>query len=109
MVYHTSMPQPAQTNIDPQFWDRLRKALKYYMESTGLTQRELATKLGIDPTTLNNFLNRQSKALGGLAVAIACTLIDLVCDRTKIGRIVHSEHAKPRAEPLTQQLVLEFD
>jgi len=50
------------------------------MGSKGLKQKELAEKLGIDPTTLNNFLNRQSNTLGGLAVALACTLIDVVCD-----------------------------
>jgi len=44
------------------------------MDSAGLTQKELAAKLGIDPTTLNNFLNRENKALGGLAVALACTV-----------------------------------
>lgn len=103
------MPQSAQTNIDPQFWDRLRKALEYHMDSTALTQRDLATRLGLDPTTLNNFLNRQSKTLGGLAVALACTLLDLTCDGTKIGRIGDRDHAKPLMEPPPQQLILEFD
>lgn len=79
------------------------------MKSTGLKQKELAAELGIDPTTLNNFLNRESKALGGLAVALACTVVDLVCNRTKIGRIAHGKRAKPLAGPFTQQLVLEFD
>jgi transcriptional regulator with XRE-family HTH domain len=79
------------------------------MDSTGLTQRELAAKLGIDPTTLNNFLNRQNKALGGLAVALACTVVDLFCDGTKIGRLVKSEHGKPFIAPVARQLILEFD
>jgi transcriptional regulator with XRE-family HTH domain len=108
MVYHSQVPRSAQTKIDPQFWERLRKALQYQVDSTGLTQRELAAKLGIDPTTLNNFLNRQSKSVGGLAVALACTLVDLVCDGTKIGRVLQSQRAR-LPEPIAEQLVLEFD
>jgi hypothetical protein len=109
MVYHIVVPRSAQTNIDPQFWERLREALQSHVDSTGLTQRELAAKLGLDATTLNNFLNRQSKSVGGLAVALACTLVDLVCDGTKIGRVLHSQRAKPLTEPIEQQLILEFD
>lgn len=109
MVYHTWMPQSAQANLDPEFWDRLRDTLRSHMSATGLKQRDLAPRLGIDPTTLNNFLNRQSKTLGGLAVALACTVVDLVCDGTKIGRIVQSGNAAPVANLLEEQLVLEFD
>src|SRR5438045_3494342 len=89
MVYHISifMPQSPQSNIDPRFWDRLRECLNSHMERTEATQKELASRLGIDPTTLNNFLNGQSKTLGGLAVALACTMVDLVCDGKAIGRI----------------------
>jgi hypothetical protein len=103
------MPRLAQANLDPEFWDRLRSTLKSHMKATGTNQRELAQKLGIDPTTLNNFLNRQSNTLGGLAVALSCTLVDLVCDGTMIGRIVQSGNAEPVAEVVEEQLVLEFD
>lgn len=71
-------------------------------------QKELTEKLGIDATTLNNFFNRQSQTLGGLAVALACTQIDLICNGTKIGRIAHGR-PKLADEPLDEQLVLEFD
>ena len=101
-----SVPQSSQTNIDPEFWERLRDTLKSHMKETGLKQKELAPKLGIGPTTLNNFLNRQSKTLGGLAVALACTVVDLVCDGTRIGRRMQGVHAEPVPEG---QLVLEFD
>lgn len=104
------MPRSPQTNIDPGFWDRLRQELKSYMVSTGLKQKTLAPKLGIDPTTLNNFLNEQSDTLGGLAVALACTLVDLVCDGTNIGRIVRTKHSEKRVDRTPEpQLVLEFD
>lgn len=103
------MPRPAQANPDPEFWDRLRDALRSHMRAAGLKQRDLAPMLGIDPTTLNNFLNRQSKTLGGFAVALACTVVDLVCDGTKIGRIVQNGNAAPVSELLQEQLVLEFD
>ena len=109
MVYHISVPRSAQSNIDPEFWDRLRGTLKSRMKSTGLKQKELATELGIDPTTLNNFLNRESKALGGLAVALACTVVDLMCNGTKIGRIRRVGRAKLVTGPPEEQLVLEFD
>lgn len=79
------------------------------MKAAGLTQRELAPKLGIDPTTLNNFLNHQSKALGGLAVALACTVVDVLCDGTKIGRILQKGDDGSAAQLREQQLVLEFD
>ena len=59
------------------------------------------------PTTLNNFLNRQSKTLGGLAVALACTVVDLVCDGKTIGR--SSQNLQPEPENHEGQLVLEFD
>jgi hypothetical protein len=79
------------------------------MKASRIKQRELAPKLGIDPTTLNNFLNRQSKALGGRAVALACTIVDIVCDGTKIGRVVEGGNDKPVEEVLDEPLVLEFD
>src|SRR5260370_402094 len=103
------MPQSARSNLDPEFWDRLRDALTTYMKAAGLNQRKLAFKLGIDPTTLNNFLNRQSKSLGGLAVALACTFVDLVCDGTNIGKLVQDDDAEPIAELQEEQLVLVFD
>jgi hypothetical protein len=109
MVYHILMPRSAQANFDPEFWDRLRDTLISHMRAYGLNQRELAPKLGIDPTTLNNFLNRQNKTLGGLAVALACTLVNLDCNGTKIGRIEPGGNAGPVAELLLEQLVLEFD
>jgi hypothetical protein len=99
------VPQSSQTNIDPEFWERLRNTLKAYMKATGLRQKELAPRLGIDPTTLNNFLNRQNKSLGGLAVALACTVVNLACDGTQIGRIQDADPPPPAAG----QLVLEFD
>jgi hypothetical protein len=79
------------------------------MEATGLKQKDLAPKLGIGSTTLNNFLNRQSETLSGLPVALACTIVDLLCDGKKIGRIVQSGNAEQVAELLEEQLVLEFD
>jgi hypothetical protein len=103
------MSRSARTEIDPEFWNRLREELRSYMTATGLNQRELAPKLGINPTTLNNFLNRQTKALGGLAVALACTIVELHCDGTRIGRILPSRRTAPHAEPEGGQLVLEFD
>lgn len=109
MVYHISMSQLAQPLVDPEFWDRLRNALKAHMESGGLKQKDVAEKLGIDPTTLNNFLNRQNKTLGGLAVALACTFIDLTCNGSKIGKITQHGRAKLVAEQSDEQLVLEFD
>jgi hypothetical protein len=102
------MPRSSQTNIDPEFWERLRETLKSHMKATGCTQRQLAPKLGLDATTLNNFLNHQSNALGGLATALACTIVDVVCHGTRIG-IVQTGHVQPVAEPLEDQLVLEFD
>src|SRR5436190_23491917 len=103
------MNRPAQTNRDQEFRDRVRDTLRSHIITKRLTQRELAQKLGIDPTTLNNFLNRQTKALGGLAVALACTVVDLVCDGKKIGSITKSQNAEPVEELLDAQLVLEFD
>ncbi len=79
------------------------------MEVTGLKQKDLAPKLGIGSTTLNNFLNHQSETLSGLPVALACTIVDLFCDGKKIGRIVQSGNGEPVAELLEEQLVLEFD
>jgi hypothetical protein len=107
MVYHI-MPRSAQSKIDPEFWNRLREALKSHMNAIGFTQRELAPKLGIDPTTLNNFLNRHSRTLGGLPVALACTIVDLVCDGTKIGKIIPGGRERV-TEPRGEQLLLEFD
>lgn len=77
------------------------------MVSTGLKQKDLAARSAIDPTTLNNFLNRQSNTLGGLAVALACTLVDLVCDGIVIGRTLRP--SRRALETPGRQLVLEFD
>jgi len=104
-----TVPQSSKTNVDPEFWERLRNTLNSHMKASGLKQKELAPKLGIDPTTLNNFLNRQSKTLGGLAVALACTVVDLVCAGTRIGRSAQSVQAAPVPEAYAGQLVLEFD
>jgi len=103
------MPQPIRAEVDPEFWERLRQVLRSYMAAAELTQKELAPRLGLDPTTLNNFLNRQSKTVGGLAVALACTLVDLVCDGTQIGRVAQSRNAPQQAGLSKKQLVLEFD
>ena len=99
------MPQPPQMNVDPEFWDRLRVTLKAYMKANRIKQKELAPRLAIEPTTLNNFLNGQSKALGGLAVALACTLADVVCDGKRIGKLGD----KSSSGAGEKQLVLEFD
>jgi transcriptional regulator with XRE-family HTH domain len=96
-------------NVDPKFWERLRERLRSYMRARNITQREFAPKLGIDPTTLNNFLNGHSDTLGGLSVALACTLIDLVCDGTKIGRVKQDRRIEKPAASVEEQLVLEFD
>jgi transcriptional regulator with XRE-family HTH domain len=109
MVYHISVPQLAQSLVDPEFWDRLREVFKAHMDSRKLKQKELAQKLGIDPTTLNNFLNRQSQTLGGLAVALACTLVDLECNGTRIGRVIQRRRAEALSKPSDEQLLLEFD
>lgn len=110
MVYHIlQLPRSPQTTIDPEFWERLRENLKAHMKEMGLKQKELAPKLGIDPTTLNNFLNHQSNALNGLAVALACTFIDLACGKVRIGRIPPVELAARTQGSIGEQLVLEFD
>jgi transcriptional regulator with XRE-family HTH domain len=109
MVYHICLPGAPHRNVDPEFWDRLRKALTSHMHATGLKQRELARELGIETSTLNNFLNHESKTLGGLAVALACTVLDLVCDGTKIGKVTSSGRTGLVTQPLEEQLVLEFD
>jgi transcriptional regulator with XRE-family HTH domain len=103
------VPRSSQTHIDPEFWERLRDTLKSHMKATGLKQKELAPRLGIDPTTLNNFLNRQTKTLGGLAVALACTVVDLVCDGTKIGRSMRGAQVEALPDTDGGQLVLQFD
>jgi transcriptional regulator with XRE-family HTH domain len=99
------MPQPPHINVDPEFWDRLRGTLRTYMKANRIKQKELAPRLAIEPTTLSNFLNGQSKALGGLAVALACTLADVVCDGKRIGRLGDNLSAGTGEK----QLVLEFD
>jgi hypothetical protein len=78
------------------------------MKAAGLNQRALAGKLALDPTTLNNFLNHQSKTMNGLAVALACRLVDLVCDGTTIGRITDGRSDRGSGPPV-EQLALEFD
>ncbi len=79
------------------------------MSSTGLKQKELAVELWLDPTTLNNFLNHESNTLGGLAVALACTIVDLMCNGRMIGRIKRGGRAKLKTRPPEEQLLLEFD
>jgi hypothetical protein len=82
------------------------------MEAEGLNQRELAPRLGLDASTLNNFLNEQSERLGGLAVALACSVgVEMVCNGVKIGKLVPSPNVDHRAKPSTldAQLALEFD
>jgi hypothetical protein len=79
------------------------------MRERGLRQKEFAPALGIDPTTLNNFLNRQSKSLNGLTVALACTILDLTCNGARIGRIVPGSRTKQIPKGPKDQLVLEFD
>ncbi len=103
------MPQLAQSSVDPEFWERLRELLKAHIDSKQLKQKELAGKLGIDATTLNNFLNRQSKTLGGMAVALACTVVDMECNGTRIGRVIQRRHAGTLPDRSDEQLVLEFD
>jgi hypothetical protein len=76
------------------------------MKANKIKQKELALKLAIEPGTLNNFLNGQSKTLGGFAVAAACTLVDLVCDGRRIGRVGGNDLPGTLSE---DQLVLEFD
>ncbi len=79
------------------------------MKSSNLRQKELAARLGIDATTLNNFLNRKSKSLGGLPVALACTLVDLTCDGKTIGIVRRDQIERPGRTRGEEQLVLEFD
>ena len=79
------------------------------MERNGLKQCELAPKLGIEPSTLNNFLKGQSSALGGLAVALACTFVELECGGLRIGRLKTSTRVKSEALPPKEQLVIEFN
>jgi transcriptional regulator with XRE-family HTH domain len=106
------VPQPPNLTPDPAFWARLRATLRAYMEAEGLSQRELATRLGLDASTLNNFLNEQSERLGGLAVALACSIgVEVVCNDIRIGKLVASPNGDRRAKPSTRdaQLALEFD
>jgi hypothetical protein len=100
------VPQTPRNNIDPEFWDRLRKTLQEHMKANKIRQKELALKLAIKPGTLNNFLNGQNRTLGGFAVAAACTLVDLVCDGRRIGRVGSNDLPET---PTENQLVLEFD
>jgi transcriptional regulator with XRE-family HTH domain len=110
MVYQIlGLPRLSQSNVDPEFWERLRKTLESYLKSSGLKQKELAPQLGIDPTTLSNFLNGQSNSINGLAVALACTFVELSCSGVRIGRTTASESAETESENLEEQLLLEFD
>ena len=82
------------------------------MADEKVNQRQLATHLGLDPTTLNNFLNNQSVRLGGLAVALACSIgIDVECNGVTIGKLVPMPNGDHRAKAHAHdaQLVLEFD
>jgi hypothetical protein len=103
------VPRLSQSNVDPEFWERLRKTLESYLMSSGLKQKELAPQLGIDPTTLSNFLNGQSNSINGLAVALACTLVELSCSGIRIGRTTSSESMETEQGGLEEQLLLEFD
>ncbi|MBM3735919.1 MAG: helix-turn-helix transcriptional regulator [Acidobacteria bacterium] len=103
------MPRSAQSAIDKDFWERLRGTLRKEMVASGLRQKDLAAKLGIDTTTLNNFLNHQNKSLGGLAVALACTMVDLTCDGKTIGRLQPARLAEQPLRTSQHQLELEFD
>lgn len=79
-----------------------------YIETRQIRQKALAEQLGIDATTLN-FLNRHSKTLGGIVVARACTVIDLVCDGIVIGKIASAQEGRRVSDFFIGQLVLEFD
>jgi hypothetical protein len=103
------MPRPSQSHLDPEFWERLRETLRTHMRVMGLKQNQLAPRLGLDPTTLNNFLNRQSNSLNGLAVALACTFVNLACGTAVIGRITSSARPESVPEGAEDQLVLEFE
>ena len=110
MVYHTTnVARAAKSTIDHEFWDRLRGALKLYMEDASLTQKEMAPRLGLNPTTLSNFLNRQTETVGGLAVALACTIVDLSCNGNKIGRL--GDNVEIQRGPASRDggLILQFD
>jgi hypothetical protein len=106
VVYHTTQ-MPPKSRIDPDFWERFRQTLLEYISKARLNQPELAPKLGLEFSTLNNFLNRHSGRLDGHAVALACTLMTVNCGDAAIGRI-----SDPQASPepaSSMQLVLEFD
>jgi len=77
------------------------------MKQTGETDDTLAPKLALAPSTLNNFLNRHSERMDGHAVALACTLMNLVCAGEEIGKISYRQNGQPTSPP--EQLVLEFD
>jgi hypothetical protein len=82
------------------------------MEAEELNQRELAPQLGLDASTLNNFLNEQSERLGGLAVALACSIgVEMVCNGVQIGKLVLSPNGDHGVKPSSRdpQLALEFD
>lgn len=99
------MPQIPRADADTQFWDQVRVSLKAYLRDAGVTQKVLAGKLGIEAGTLNNFLKGHSHTLGGRAVALACTFLDLVCDGVHIGRLPR----KTSRDQADNQLVLQFD
>jgi hypothetical protein len=106
------MPQSPQSDLDPEFWERLRGALKAFMSARQMKQCVLAPMLGIKPSTLNNFLNHESDTLGGLAVAFACAIgVEVVCNGDTIGKLSPSKNGDRRTEMKagTPQLVLEFD
>lgn len=103
------MPRPPQSALDPDFWDKLRDQLLAYVQSkVGETQRSLAQKLALGPSTLNNFLNRHSDRLDGHAVALACTMMTVACNGTEIGKIGQSQNGH-QTDDSPAQLVMEFD
>jgi transcriptional regulator with XRE-family HTH domain len=95
------------------FWQNVRSTLKAFLEAAGKssnapgkwTQAKLASKLGVHPTTLANFLSGTNHQISGFAIANACTLgIEFTCSNHRIGRL--EDQTTPM--PLSEQLVLEF-
>jgi len=101
------------------FWDRVRDALKAFVEShrsaptnghKKWSQNELALTMGLSPQRLSNFLSARGRtdSINGRALAIACSLgIDFECNQKRIGCLDRRpDGAMPQSSEA--QLTLEF-
>jgi transcriptional regulator with XRE-family HTH domain len=79
------------------------------MQANGMTRSDLAGRIALAPATLSNFLNGTNTSLGGLSVALACSIgIEIECDGRSIGPSSRNGHVR-QDQPAVHQLLLEFD